>query len=111
LVADKSLDGHHREIEDAGGVSMLGQSSRSLPGIKPATSLERFREEFLVEVEGWDQPSRRCVLGLGCTRSARIVGPNLDMVANVRVNRWVAQCPKIIRSRSNTVRCSERRLR
>jgi len=48
-----------REIEDAGGVSTPGRCSRSLQRINPATALERFREEVLAEVEGWDQPSRR----------------------------------------------------
>src|SRR5713101_995979 len=49
-------------------MSILGRCSRSLQRINPATTLERFREEVLAEVEGWDQPSRRYVLDLGCTR-------------------------------------------
>src|SRR5260370_31178827 len=57
-----------REIEDAGSLSTLGRCSRSLQWINSATALERFREEVLAEVEGWDQPSRRYVLDLGCTR-------------------------------------------
>ena len=56
-----------REIEDAGGVSIPGRCSRSLQWINPATALERFREKVLVAVEGWDQPSRRYVLDVGCT--------------------------------------------
>jgi len=77
-------------------VSIPGRCSRSLQRINPATALERFREEVLVAVEGWDQPSWRYALDLGCTFliSARMIVPSLEMLANARVNQWIAHLPE-----------------
>ena len=45
----------------------LGRDPQMCIRDSPATALERFREEVLVAVEGWDQPSWRYALDLGCT--------------------------------------------
>jgi hypothetical protein len=57
-----------RTIENADSLSKLGRCSRSLQRINLATTLERFREEVLTEVEVRPRSSRQHVLDLGCTR-------------------------------------------